>query len=122
MVIYSTYDSACPTRAALDLIADKWTILVLGLLEKGPQRFSSLQRSIKGISQKMLVQNLRGLERNGLVLRTVYPEVPPHVEYELTKLGQTLTEPIAAVRVWSEKHIEKVITAQKYYDKKSSPI
>ena len=61
MVIYSTYDSACPTRAALDLIADKWTILVLGLLEKGPQRFSSLQRGIKGISQKMLIQDRKSV-------------------------------------------------------------
>jgi len=119
MQIYNVYDSSCPTRAALDRIADKWTVLILGLLEVGPRRFSYLQRGIDGISQKMLTQTLRGLERDGLISRTVYPEVPPHVEYDLTALGRTLSEPIAAVRRWAEEHIDEVTLAQQVYDKRT---
>jgi len=119
---YDVYSSKCPTRVVLDRIADKWTVLVMGLLENGPQRNSSLKRGIDGISQKMLTQTLRGLERDGLVERTVFPEIPPHVEYELTKLGQTLSEPIAAVRNWAEEHIVDVTAAQQSYDeRRSSP-
>jgi DNA-binding HxlR family transcriptional regulator len=114
--IYNVYDGSCPTRAALDLIADKWTALVLGLLEDGPRRFSDLRRGVGGISQKVLTQTLRDLERNGIVNRTVYPEVPPHVEYELTALGHTLSRPIAAIRDWAEEHIGEVTTAQEVYD------
>jgi len=119
MQIYNVYDSRCPTRAALDRIADKWTVLILGLLEGGPRRFSGLQRGIDGISQKMLTQTLRGLERDGLIRRTVYPVVPPHVEYDLTALGRTLSEPIAAVRRWAEEHIGEVTLAQQIYDKRT---
>jgi len=75
--IYNVYDSDCPTRAALALIAAKWTALIIGLLEDGPCRFSALRRGIGGISQKMLTQTLRELERNGIVSRTIFPEVPP---------------------------------------------
>ena len=114
--IYNVYDSACPTRAALALIADKWTALIIGLLEHGPCRFSALRRGIGGISQKMLTQTLRELERNGIVSRTIFPEVPPHVEYELTALGHSLSEPIAAVRDWAEEHIREVSLAQQVYD------
>ena len=118
MQVYNVYDSHCPTRAALDRIADKWTVLVLGLLEGGPRRFSDLQRGIDGVSQKMLTQTLRALERDGLISRTVYPEVPPHVEYALTALGRTLSEPIASVRRWAEEHIREVTFAQQIYDKR----
>ena len=114
--IYNVYDSNCPTRAALALIADKWTALIIGLLEDGPCRFSALQRGIGGISQKMLTQTLRELERNGIVSRTIIPEVPPHVEYELTALGHTLSKPIGAVRDWAEEHIREVGLAQQVYD------
>jgi DNA-binding HxlR family transcriptional regulator len=100
----------------LDLIADKWTTLIFGLLESGPRRFSALQRGIGGISQKMLTQTLRNLERDGLVQRTVYPEVPPHVEYRLTPLGETLCAPIAALQRWAETHIDDVSQAQNAYD------
>jgi len=110
------YAYDCPTRRVLDRIADKWTVLVIGLLEDSPQRFSQLQRGIGGISQKMLAQTLRTLERDGLVTRTVYPEVPPRVEYELTPLGQTLIEPIAAIRNWAESHINTITAAQTRYD------
>jgi len=116
---YNVYARACPTRAALDRIADKWTVLIIGLLEDGPKRFSGLKRKIDGISQKMLTQTLRGLERDGLISRTVYPEIPPHVEYDLTVLGHTLSEPIAAVKRWAEKQIEEVRAAQQIYDKRT---
>ena len=112
----NVYAGDCPTRRVLDLIADKWTCLIIGLLDGEPKRFSQLQREIGGISQKMLAQTLRSLERDGLVTRTIYPEVPPHVEYELTPLGQTLIEPIAAIRNWAETHIEGVSAAQVKYD------
>ena len=112
----NVYVADCPTRRVLDRIADKWTVLIIGLLEAEPKRFSQLQRGIGGISQKMLAQTLRSLERDGLVLRTVYPEVPPRVKYELTPLGRTLIEPIAAIRNWAETHIGTVATSQSQYD------
>ena len=118
-VSLNLYHSDCPTRQVLDRIADKWTTLILGLLEVGPQRFSALQRGIGGISQKMLTQTLRGLERDGLVQRTIYPEVPPRVEYQLTPLGETLCGPIAAIQHWAENHIEEVIMAQNEYDSRN---
>jgi DNA-binding HxlR family transcriptional regulator len=112
------YTSECPTREALDRIANKWTTLVFGLLEDGPKRFSDLRRGIGGITQKMLTQTLRDLERDGLVSRTVYGTVPPHVEYELTALGRTLSEPIGALRQWALEHIAEVVAAQQLYDRR----
>src|SRR5215207_6258897 len=102
------YAADCPTRQVLNRIGDKWTTLVILLLEDGPRRFSELQRNIGGVSQKMLTQTLRSLERDGLVSRRIYPEVPPRVEYQLTSLGQTLCAPIAAIVRWSEHHIGEV--------------
>ncbi len=90
---------------------------MLGLLETETKRFSILQREIGGISQKMLTQTLRGLERDGLIARTIYSTVPPKVEYTITPLGKTLVGLLAAVRVWSETHIEDVLKAQSDYDK-----
>jgi DNA-binding HxlR family transcriptional regulator len=112
----NVYTSDCPTRQVLDRIGDKWTALIMGMLEQGPQRFSELQRSIGGISQKMLTQTLRSLERDGLVNRTVYAEVPPRVEYALTPLGETLCTPLAAIRLWAEVNIAEVSAAQAVYD------
>ena len=112
------YDDQCTTRQALDRIADKWSALVIGMLEEKPKRFSDLQRAIKGISQKMLTQTLRTLERDGLVTRTVYAQVPPRVEYELTPLGCTLIEPLHSIRQWAELHIQQVIRAQAMYDQR----
>lgn len=114
----NVYDDNCPTRQALDRIADKWTALVIGMLEEKPKRFSDLQRTIKGISQKMLTQTLRTLERDGLVTRTVYAQVPPRVDYELTPLGRTLIAPIRAIREWAESHIQQVSEAQERYDQR----
>jgi DNA-binding HxlR family transcriptional regulator len=110
------YAADCPTRQVLNRIGDKWTTLVILLLEDGPRRFSELQRNIGGVSQKMLTQTLRSLERDGLVSRTIYAEVPPRVEYQLTPLGQTLCAPIAAIVRWSERHINEVTAAQTAYD------
>jgi DNA-binding HxlR family transcriptional regulator len=114
--LFDVYRETCPTRQVLGLIADKWTSLVIGLLEDRPKRFSELQRGIEGISQKMLTQTLRQLERNGLVTRTIYAEVPPHVEYALTDLGLKLEEPIALIRKWTEENIDQVIQSQIAYD------
>lgn len=114
--IWNVYEAACPTRLVLNRIADKWTVLVVSSLEQGTKRFSTLQREIGGVSQKMLTQTLRGLERDGLVTRTIYPTVPPKVEYALTPLGLTLVGLVDAIRIWSETHIEAVMQAQTIYD------
>ena len=114
----NVYDVNCPTRQVLDLIADKWSTLIVGLLANQTLRFTELQRHIGGISQKMLTQTLRNLERDGLVQRIVYAQVPPRVEYALTPLGQTLRASIAAIIKWSENHIEDVIAARQSYDRR----
>jgi len=110
------YVSDCPSREILNLIGDKWTTLVIGLLDGHTMRFSELRRQIGGISQKMLTQTLRNLERDGLVERTVYAEVPPRVEYALTPLGKTLTKPLNALLAWAETHLEAVAESQEAYD------
>ncbi len=103
----------CPTRLVLDLIADKWTTLVIYLLSQGTRRYGELQREVGGISQKMLTQTLRKLEEDGLVRRVVYPEVPPRTEYSLTDLGATLKEPLGALCRWAEVHLPDVEKARK---------
>src|ERR1051325_7403015 len=100
----NVFEADCPTRQVLDFIGDKWTTLIILLLEDGPRRFSELERSIHGISHKMLSQTLRDMERDGFVTRTVYPEVPPRVEYALTPLGCTLIAPITTIVQWSYDH------------------
>ncbi len=110
------YDPNCPTRVVLDQIADKWTVLVLGALDAGPVRFNALKRRLQGISQKMLGQALRNLERNGLVTRRAFPTVPVTVEYALTPLGTRLTEPVNALRSWAESHIGQIVAAQRTFD------
>ena len=89
------------TSETLGRIGDKWTVLVVELLAGGPMRFNELRHTIKNISQRMLTLTLRGLERDGLVTRTVYPTIPPRVDYELTKLGRTLRDPLMAVADWA---------------------
>jgi DNA-binding HxlR family transcriptional regulator len=101
----SVLDPRCPSRLVLDRIADKWTALTIQILAGGTMRYAALQREIGGISQKMLTQTLRSLERDGLVQRTVHPVVPPKVEYSLTRLGRTLIEPLQGLCRWSEKHL-----------------
>lgn len=110
------YAEACPSRTVLDRIGDRWTILVVGTLAEGPRRFSELSRHISGISQKMLTQTLRGLERDGLVTRTVHAEVPPRVEYALTPAGHTLIAPLAALDAWAREHMPTIVEARERYD------
>src|SRR5437763_8097267 len=104
----SVLEPQCPSRLVLDRIADKWTALVIQILARGTMRYAQLQRAIGGISQKMLTQTLRSLERDGLVQRTVHPVIPPKVEYSLTRLGRTLIEPLHALCRWSEKHLAEL--------------
>ena len=106
----------CLSRQVLQLIADEWTPLVIYALEEGTMRFSHLLKRIDGISQKMLTQTLRAMERNGLVQRVVYPVVPPVVEYSLTPLGQSLREPMQALKVWAYGHLQEVAQARATYD------
>jgi DNA-binding HxlR family transcriptional regulator len=113
---WNTYADTCPTRLVLDRIADKWAVLVLGLLGDGPVRFNQLRRRIRGISQKMLSQTLKSLERDGLVSRKVTPTVPVTVEYAITPLGQTLAATVDGLRIWAETHMEQVLRAQQHYD------
>ncbi len=112
-------DEGCPMRDILDRVGDKWSVLVVILLKDGTLRFSDLRRSIEGISQRMLTQTLRQLERDGLVERTVYPSVPVRVEYELTTLGRTLIEPLSALAHWAENHRQAILTARAAYDCRS---
>lgn len=107
------YSAKCPTRQVLDHIAGKWTVLVIdSLLDQGTLRYTELSRRIGGVSQKMLTQTLRSLEADGFLTRTVHPTIPPRVEYELTDLGRSLAEPIAALRVWTETHINEIERAR----------
>lgn len=102
----------CASREVLDRIADKWTALIIRVLAKGTRRHNELQREISGVSQKMLTQTLRSLERDGLVARKVYPVVPPRVEYTLTPLGQSLIEPLNAICLWAERHLPELQAAR----------
>lgn len=113
---YNTLWANCPSRHVLEMIADKWTVMVIYSLSKGTARHSELMHMISGISQKMLTQTLRHLEAGGLVRRTVYAVVPPRVEYALTPLGETLLEPVAAIKKWAEDHIEEIAAAQEQFE------
>lgn len=97
-------------------IGDKWTVLVVELLADGPMRFNELRRTVGGISQRMLTLTLRGLERDGLVTRTVFPTIPPRVDYELTRLGRTLREPVIAIADWARKYRPAIVEARKVFD------
>jgi DNA-binding HxlR family transcriptional regulator len=108
----NVFDPNCGSRQVLVLIADRWTAIVVYALARGTLRFGELQREIGGVSQKVLTDTLRRLEQDGLVVRTVYPVVPPKVEYALSPLGQTLTEPLAAICRWSEEHLAEVEAAR----------
>ena len=113
----NAYSADCPTRQILDRIGDKWAVLILILIRDEPMRFNALRRAIEGISQKMLSQVLKSLERDGLVRRRAIPTVPVTVEYSITPLGRTLADTVDALRVWAERHIADVQRAQRRYDK-----
>ena len=103
---------SCESRRALDRIADKWTCLIVYALLDGPRRHGELKRTIEGISQKMLTQTLRSMETDGLVKRTVVDVIPPHVEYGLTALGETLSGPLVAICQWAMDHLPELQTAR----------
>jgi len=107
----------CPVRDVLDRIGDKWSVLILKNLEEGPQRFGALRRRIGDISQRMLTQTLRDLQRDGLILRTVYPTVPPSVDYRLTRLGTSLMDPLEYLVQWSDRNHQKVRKARQSFDR-----
>jgi DNA-binding HxlR family transcriptional regulator len=105
-------DQNCESRQALERIADKWTCLIVYALLDGPRRHGELKRTIGGISQKMLTQTLRSLEADGLVTRTVIDVIPPHVEYGLTPLGRTLSDPLVAICRWAMDHLPEMQEAR----------
>ena len=110
----------CPSRRLLDRIGDRWTVLIVVTLDDGPHRFSALAARVGGISQKMLTQTLRSLERDGFVTRTIYPEIPPRVEYELTPLGRSLLGPLRALEEWAVENMSEVVDHQREYQAATS--
>jgi DNA-binding HxlR family transcriptional regulator len=114
---YDVFAAFCPSREVFADLADKWSLLLLGSLRKlGEQRFSELQRSVGGVSRKMLTQSLRTLERDGLILRTVYPETPPRVVYGLLPMGRALAERVAPMGEWVEANMGAVLAARTGFD------
>jgi DNA-binding HxlR family transcriptional regulator len=112
---FNAYFSTCPSREVFDMIADKWAGLVLNALAEGPQRHGELRRRIAGVSQKMLTQTLRELERDGIVSRSVTASVPVRVDYELTPLGRSLAPLLTDLKRWAESHIAEIRTARAAY-------
>jgi DNA-binding HxlR family transcriptional regulator len=100
-------------------VGDKWTVLIVVLLGDGPKRFNEIRRIVGGISQRMLTFTLRGLERDGLVTRTVFPTTPQRVDYELTKLGSTLWEAVEPLSLWARAHVAEILKSRKKFDSKN---
>lgn len=114
-------ESGCrATREILERIGDKWTLYVVGTLRDGPRRFNELRRAVDGVSQRMLTLTLRALERDGLVTRTVFPSIPPRVDYELTELGRTLLDPVAVLINWADSSRPAIEAARVRFDNKPS--
>jgi DNA-binding HxlR family transcriptional regulator len=110
----------CPSRAVLDRISDKWTALIVLILLDGPLRFSQLRTRGASVAPKVLTETLRRLERDGLLTRTAYAEVPPRVEYELTALGHSLAGPTTAITAWAEEHMRNITRARDRYDRRAA--
>ena len=108
--------SGCRVHEVLERVGDKWSLFVIFRLGGGPQRFTALLRSVDGISQRMLTVTLRGLERDGIVSRTMYPVMPPRVDYELTKMGHTLLDAVGALMDWADTHLHEIDAARAAYD------
>jgi len=115
---WDPYQRDCPSRLLLDRIGDRWTVLIVGTLDAGPRRFTEIATAVDGISQKMLTQTLRSLERDGFVSRTAYPVVPPHVEYELTDLGRSLRQQLRELESWAVENMDDVVRRQAAYDQR----
>ena len=117
---YNVYEAGCPTRALFERLADKWALLIIDRVYKGPVRFNQLRRDIKGISQKVLSQELKKLQRDGLISRKVVPTIPVRVEYGPTALGSTLLEPVAGLTSWVQENMDAVLAAQAEYDNQAT--
>jgi DNA-binding HxlR family transcriptional regulator len=113
--------NTCHAREVLDRIGDKWSVYVIATLGGGTRRFTELRRNIDGISQRMLTVTLRGLERDGIITRTVHPVIPPRVDYALTPMGESLLETVAALVHWSEAHTQSIQQARARYDRDNQP-
>lgn len=113
------YSGICPSRDILELIGSKWSMLLVCVLRTGPLRTGVLRREVGGISQKMMTQTLRDLERNGVITRICYDEVPPRVEYQLTALGESLSDLVQQIEVWITKHYARIHTLQRQFDARS---
>ena len=111
--------AACRGREVLDRVGDKWSLYVINRLAGGSKRFTELKRDIDGISQRMLTVTLRGLERDGIISRTMYPVMPPHVDYALTPLGQGLIDAVKALIRWAEAHLGEIDAARAAYDQRA---
>ncbi len=116
----NVYDPGCPGRVVLDRIGDRWTVLIVGVLEKGTKRFSELRDAVGGITPKVLTQTLRAMERDGLIRRKVYAEVPPKVEYTLTNFGRSLIPTINEIRTWAETNTGELFDNRARYDTANS--
>ncbi|MGO4249357.1 winged helix-turn-helix transcriptional regulator [Paenarthrobacter sp. RAF54_2] len=114
--VWNIMVATCPSRTSLAKIANKWTAMIVIALSKGSLRFGELREEVDGISGKVLADTLRDLERDGIIERTAYNEMPPRVEYELTTLGHSLREPLTALGRWAEEHINEVLAARDAYD------
>ena len=116
---YDAFMASCPTRQVMSTIGDKWSALLVNALAGGPRRHGELARTVAGVSQKMLTQTLRTLERDGLVTRSITPTVPVRVDYELTELGQSLVPVLQQLKHWSETHIEQVLAARESFEERA---
>ena len=119
--VWNVMLESCPSRTSLAKVANKWTAMIVITLSHGPARFGEIRQSVQGISGKVLAETLRDLERDVILIRTAYDQMPPRVEYELTPLGRTLQEPLTALGRWAEAHIEEVLVARDQYDERSTP-
>jgi DNA-binding HxlR family transcriptional regulator len=115
-----THGDCRAVASILTRVGDKWSVFVIMMLIDGPLRFNELKRMINGISQRMLTLTLRGLERDGLVTRTIFPTIPPRVDYELTDLGRGLQQPVMALGQWAKDHQEQIAAARSQFDKRNS--
>ncbi len=113
------YGPGAPTRLALELIAHKWALLVLEILQGGPTRFTELRRHLEGISPQVLTRTLRELERDGMIARQIFAEVPPRVEYSMTDLGHTLCPMIEVLKAWAERYIPEMLAARDRHERNS---
>jgi DNA-binding HxlR family transcriptional regulator len=114
------FDTECPSRDVLELVGSKWSMLLLCTLKNGPVRTGDLRRSVSGISQKMLTQTLRDLERDGIIDRIDYAEVPPRVEYKLTKVGHSLSRLMKQMEFWIVEHYDYILSAQARYKRNTA--